>query len=253
MLKLACEDFCELSIKMVKIFPVISTLLSVLSLVLLAIGAATNKWVVMDKTNRELNPTLVNSKLGVQDRQAGVTSSTSDITYSVSHYGLWIGCHIEHKGAVSCSYIGASCFSNVCWVRKTSRSRTKTCLDSRVNSVPNCAAYQVVRAFLIIGTLAMVFGVSTQLVSLVTVNRSLAMLAGLIIFSAGFLVMIAFAVFYNEEIAKPGLREVGHIGYSLKLVAAAWPLTVFCGLLSCFAASMGLRHKEISDYSASNY
>ncbi|CDF36209.1 unnamed protein product [Chondrus crispus] len=238
---------------MVKLFPVVGTLLSIVSLVLLAVGAATNKWVVMDKTNTELNPTTVNSKLGIQDKQVGVTSSTSDITYSVSHYGLWIGCHVEHKGAVSCSYIGSRCFSNVCWIRKTSRSRTKTCLDTRVSSVPNCTAYQVIRAFVTLGALAMICGVATQLVSLLTVNRSLAMLAGLIIFLAGLFVMVAFAIFYSEEVAKSGLRGVGHIGYSLKLITAAWPLMLLCGLLSCFAASMGLRHKEISDYSASNY
>lgn len=238
---------------MVKVFPIIGALLSVTALVLLAVGAATNKWVVMDNTNKDLNPTVVNSKLGTLDKAAGVTSSTTDITYSVSHFGLWIGCHKEHKGAVSCSYIGSSCFSNVCWIRKTSQSRTKTCLDSRVRTVPNCTAYQVVRAFLLIGVLIMVFGVSTQLVSLVTVNRSLAMLAGLVIFVAGLFVMTAFAIFYSEEVARSGLRNYGHVGYSLNLVIASWPLTLLSGLISCFAASMGLRHKEVSDYSASNY
>lgn len=238
---------------MVKVFPIIGALLSVASLILVAIGSATNKWVVMDHTNKDLNPAVVNSKLGTQDKAAGVTSSTTDITYSVSHYGLWIGCHKEHKGAVSCSYIGASCYSDVCWIRKTSQSRTKTCLDSRVGPVPNCTAYQVVRAFLLIGIIILVLGVATQLVSLVTVNRSLAMLAGLVIFVAGLFVMIAFAVFYSEEVSRSGLKNHGHIGYSLNLVIASWPLTLLSGLISCFAASMGLRHKEISDYSASNY
>lgn len=238
---------------MVKVFPIIGAILSITSLILLAVGSTTNKWIVMDRANNGLNPSVVNSKLGTQDRKAGVTSSTTDITYSVSHYGLWIGCHKEHKGAVSCSYIGASCYSDVCWIRKTSRSRTKTCLDSRIKSVPKCAAYQVVRGFVVIGMIALVFGVSTQLVSLVTVNRSLAMLAGLVIFGAGVCVMIGFAIFYSEEVARSGLQKYGHRGYSLNLVIASWPLTLVSGLISCFAASMGLRHKEISDYSASNY
>jgi len=120
-------------------------------------------------------------------------------------------------------------------------------------TIKNCAAYQVVRAFTVLGILVMIFGVAIQLVSLATVNRSLAMLAGLTIFMSGILVMIAFAVFYNEELSKSGLRNIGHIGYSFNLVTASWPITLIAGLISCCAASMGLRHKEVSDYSASNY
>lgn len=239
---------------MVKLFPVFGAVLSITALVLLAVGAATNKWVVMDRANKELNPIVVNSKLGSTEKnRIGVTSSTTEITYSVSHYGLWIGCHKERKGAVSCAYIGSSCYSDVCWIRKTDRSSTKTCQDSRVASVPNCTAYQVVRAFVLIGIIIMVFGVSTQLVSLITVNRSLAMLAGLVIFVSGLFVMSAFAIFYSVEVAQSGIKSFGHLGYSLNLVIASWPLILLAGLVSCCAASMGLRHKEVSDYSASNY
>lgn len=236
-----------------KLFPVFGAAVSVTSLILLAVGAATNKWVVMDRSSKELNPAVVNAKLGTVEQKIGITSSTTDISYSVSHYGLWIGCHKERKGAVSCAYIGSSCYSNVCWIRKTSRSSTKTCLDSRVAVVVNCTAYQVVRAFVLIGILVLMFGVSMQLVSLVTVNRSLAMLGGLVIFMSGLFTMSAFAIFYSEEIARSGVRSIGHLGYSLKLVIASWPLTLLAGLISCCAASMGLRHKEVSDYSASNY
>lgn len=238
---------------MVKLFPIVGAALSITSLILLAVGSATNKWIVLDKTNSNVNPTVVNSKLGTVEQKIGITSSTTDITYSVSHYGLWIGCHKERKGAVSCAYIGASCYSNVCWIRKTSRSSTKTCLDSRVGVVPNCTAYQVVRAFILLGIMILVFGVSTQLVSLVTVNRSLAMLAGLVIFVSGLFTMSAFAIFYSEEVARSGIRNFGHFGFSLNLVIASWPVTLLAGLISCCAASMGLRHKEVSDYSASNY
>lgn len=238
---------------MVKIFPIIGAFLSVLALILLSIGVSTNQWVVLQRSNNDLNPQEVNEEIGEAETRNGVVTSAGEILYSVSHFGLWIGCHMEQKGAVSCSYIGSSCYSDVCWIRQTTLASTRTCLDRRVRPVTNCTAYQVVRAFVCMGILIMVFGVSTQLVSLVTVNRSLAMLAGLSIFTAGLFIMTAFAVFYSENWVKPGLSGIGHTGYSFTLVVVAWPLSLVSGLISCCAASMGLRHKEVSDYSASSY
>lgn len=236
-----------------KLFPIVGALISVCALVLLAIGAATNKWVVLSQGNNTFNPTVVNSKLAVQDKNLGVTSSTAEISYMASHYGLWIGCHKELKGAVSCAYIGASCFSDVCWIRKTAKSSTRTCLERRVAAVRNCVAYQVVRAFVVVGVFLAMIGTATQLVSLVTADRTLAMLAGVALFVGGIAVMTGFAVFYVEEVGKSRLLEFGRIGYSLILVIVGWPLALVAGMISCLAASMGLRHKEISDYSASNY
>lgn len=106
---------------------------------------------------------------------------------------------------------------------------------------------------MVLGVLVMVFGIATQLVSLFTVNRTLAMLGGVVLFGGGVLVMIAFAVFYSELVAKSGVLDYGRVGYSLKLVLAAWPIAMVGALVSCFAASLGIRHKEVSDYSASNY
>lgn len=236
---------------MVKLVPVIGALLSTLSLVLLAVGSATNKWVVLDHASARLNPPVTNSKPA--EEQITVLTSKSDITYNVANFGLWIGCHKEHKGAVSCSYIGLQCYSNVCWIRKTDLTSTKTCLDSRLKCIVNCTAYQVVRAFIVVGIVVLVLGVVTQLVSLTTLNRSLAMLAGLAIFVAGLFVMIGFAVFYNEQFSESGLNHIGHIGFSFNLVTASWPIALVAGFISCCSASMGLRHKEVSDYSASNY
>lgn len=236
-----------------KLFPIVGAFVSVCALILLAIGAATNRWVVLTQGNNALNPTVVNSKLAVQDKKAGVTYSNAEISYMVFHYGLWVGCHKERKGAVSCAYIGVRCYSNVCWIRKTAKSSTRTCLERKMAAVRNCIAYQVVRAFVVAGMLAVMIGIATQLVSLVTVNRTLAMLAGVTLFFGGLLVMIGFAVFYVEEVGKSGLLEFGRVGYSLILVIVGWPMVLVAGLISCFAASMGLRHKEISDYSASNY
>lgn len=236
-----------------KLFPVVGAFVSVSALILLAIGVATNRWVVLSQGNNAFNPTVVNSKLAAQDKKAGITSSTAEISYMVSHYGLWVGCHKERKGAVSCAYIGASCYSNVCWIRKTAKSSTRTCLRREMAAVRNCVAYQVVRAFVVTGMLVVMIGIATQLVSLVTVNRALAMMAGVTLFFGGLLVMIGFAVFYVEEVGKSGLLEFGRVGYSLILVIVGWPMVLVAGLVSCFAASMGLRHKEVSDFSASNY
>lgn len=119
--------------------------------------------------------------------------------------------------------------------------------------ITNCTAYQVVRAFIVMGMLILIVGVSTQVVSLITLNRAMAMLAGVIVFTAGLFVMIAFAIFYSEEMAKNGVNQIAHLGYSFNLIIATWPIALIAGLFSCCAASMGLRHKEVSDYSASNY
>lgn len=238
---------------MVKIYPIIGAVLSLASLILLAIGTSTNKWVILTESRSDLNPLVVNSKLGSLETRLGVTKSTFKITYSATHFGLWIGCHKEHKSAVSCAYIGSKCFSNVCWVRQALHSRRKTCLDSRFVPVSNCVAFQFVRAFIVMGMILLLFGVCTQCVSLITVKRSLAMLAGLVVFAAGLCVMIGFAIFYSEGWLKSGLAAIGHRGYSFTLIIISWPLALVGGITSCFAASMGLRHKEVSDYSASNY
>lgn len=238
---------------MVKLYPIVGAVLSLTALIILSVGASTNRWIVVDHTEDDLNPIVVNSELGEPEARLGMTSYTSKISYSVSHFGLWISCHREHKGAVSCSFIRSSCKSNVCWIRVTSVSRTMTCLDKRVKTISGCALFQVVRLFIVVGGLLLILGVCTQVVSLILVKRSLAMLAGLVLFAATICVIIGFAIFYSELFLKNGLSDIAHRGYSLTLIIITFPMTLVGALISCFAASMGLRHKEVSDYSASNY
>lgn len=238
---------------MLKVYPIIGAVLSFTALILLGIGASTSKWVVLSQTQADVNPTVINSKLGTLQDKLGTTSSTVRITYSVSHFGLWMGCHKEHKGAVSCAFIKPSCKSNVCWIRKTPSSSDKTCLETRLAPIVHCVSFQVVRVFVLLGLLLMVCGVCTQLVSLLMVKRSLAMLGGLILFTSGLFVMTAFAIFYRNGWADSALGGIARRGYSYNLVTACWPLAIIAGLLSCFAASMGLRHKDVSDITASNY
>ncbi|PXF45414.1 hypothetical protein BWQ96_04829 [Gracilariopsis chorda] len=238
---------------MVKLYPIVGAFLSLVSLVLLAVGVATNSWIVLDQIDGRLNPRMINTKLSAAELRVGLPNDLTKITYSVSTVGLWIGCHKEHKGAVTCAYVGFRCFSDVCWIRKTTASTSRTCLEQSIQSIVNCTAYQAVRGLLILALLALVIGLSIQVVSLVSINRSLAMLAGVILFVAGLLTMTAFAVFYSENWAKTSLSSIGHLGYSFKLVIASWPICLFAAVLSCVAASMGLRHKDVSDYSASNY
>lgn len=239
---------------MVKVYPIVGAVISLVALVILAIGASTNKWVILQQTRDDINPILVNSKLGSpQSRNIGITSSTSDISYSVSHFGLWFGCHREHRGALSCSFIGAKCYSNVCWVRQTTIDRAITCLNRRVAPVRNCVAYQFIRLFIVIATVLLLLGVCAQFVSVIAIKRSLAMLAGLVVFVSGLFVLVAFGIFYSEEYLKGSLPTIGHIGWSFILVIVSGPVALIGGIISCVAASMGLRHKDVSDYSASNY
>lgn len=239
---------------MAKVYPVVGAVISLVALIVLAIGASTNKWIVLDQTQEDMNPIVVNSKLGTpQSRRIGVTSSTADISYSVAHFGLWFGCHKEHRGALSCSFIRAKCFSNVCWVRQTTVDRTITCMDERVAPVRNCIAYQFVRLFVVIATVLLLLGVCTQFVSVIAIKRSLAMLAGFIVFASGLFVLMAFGIFFSEEWIQGRLTSIGRIGWSFILFIVSGPLAMLGGITSCIAARQGLRHKEYSEYSASNY
>lgn len=242
---------------MVKIYPVVGALFSLSALILLSIGASTNRWVSVHQTDKSLNPTIINSKLGQRETpKLGVTLGTAQISYTVWQFGLWVSCYKEHKGAVSCSYVGGGftkCSSNVCWIRITSVSRTTTCKDDPVYPIKKCGLFQFVRIVIVLGLVLLLFGCCAQVVSLITVKRSLAMLAGIVVFISALLIVVGFAVFYTEIWIKSGLANISTRGYSLFLVIISFPLALVGGVISCFAASMGLRHKEVSDYSASNY
>lgn len=235
---------------MVKLYPIVGAFLSFLALILLAVGVSTNQWVVLKRVDPNLNPTMTNAHTGSVETRAGKVSGLAEINYAVSHVGLWIACTKEHKGAVSCSYVGTKCNASICWIRRTTISSDKVCQRDDIKPITTCGAYIATRAIVLIGLILLTIGVATQLVSLLTVDRSRAMMAGLLIFIAGLCVMTSFAVFYHHERM---IGSVGHFGYSFKLVIATWPICLCSGVLSCCAASMGLRHKEVSDYSASNY
>lgn len=240
---------------MARFLPLAGAFTSVVALILFSVGLSTNNWVSFDKSDPKLNPTIVNSKLDIGGGllRQDITDSTRHIEYALANYGLWIGCYREHKGAVSCAFVRASCRADTCWIRRTPTSRTKTCQDSPVVPITSCTAYNAVRVLLGIATLVVIVGVSAQLVSVVTLSRTLAMLAGIIVFTGGLLMMTGFAVFYSEEMARNGVRSIAHIGWSLILVVVSWPATLLAGILSCCAASTGMKRKEVSDYSGSNY
>ena len=235
---------------MVKVYPVVGAILSFIALVLLTVGAFSNHWMVLKQSDESLNPTLVNAKTSSVETRTGTVSGLAEIKYVVSHLGLWIACLKEHKSAVSCSFIRTSCSSNVCWIRRTTVASDKVCKDDDIAPINTCLSYNFVRAFMVIATILLIFGTAFQIVSLLHVNRRLAMIAGLMVFIAGLVTMVGFAIFTSNQRV---IRSIGHYGFSYKLVVASWPIALCGGLLSCLAASMGLRHKEVSDYSASNY
>lgn len=238
---------------MAKALPYLGGAVSIVSLVLFAVAIATNHWVVLHGTNKNLNPPLVNSQLesGVNALQVGVTDSTRHIEYVAAYYGLWIACFREHKGALSCGFLGTGCSAGVCWTRKTEDDSQRTCQQSQVFALTGCFAFQVARLLFLVAALLMIVGVATQIVSIANTNRTLAMLSGIIIFLAGLISMTGFAVMYSEELAKNDVRTIGKIGWSFWLMIASWPLALLAGLISCFMASVGLKYKEVSDYSAS--
>lgn len=191
--------------------PVCGGILSFVALIILAVGMATDHWVdFTDKKSSSLNTYIVNNNLQQASARSGLSSLnqvandlTTNIQYNMKHYGLWIGCYQERfNGTTSCAYIGSKCYTDVCWIRKTPGDVKETCKDTKVGPLPNCTAYQFVRAFVVMGIILMVAGTSTQLVSLMTYNRSLAAVAGVVVFAAGILVLLGFSVFYGQEYAR---------------------------------------------------
>jgi peptidoglycan/LPS O-acetylase OafA/YrhL len=198
---------------------VCSAFLAFLALIFLAIAMATNYWYIFDKRiasnpSAALNPLRENTKL------PGTT-----ITYDVDHFGLWLGCHKERTfgGKLSCAYIGSKCYSNVCWIRNMNKADT-TCLNSRVAPIRLCAAYQVTRAFTIIGALALILGVSMLIVSNCLASKPLSASGGLITGIAALALMVAFAVFFSNVFKSGPLDPLGNIGWSFVLFLIAWPL-----------------------------
>jgi uncharacterized membrane protein len=198
-----------------RVVPACGGFLSFVALILLAVGMATDHWVDFELgKSSPLNPTIVNDKLVKKMdtrspfKLSAAVDFTTNIEYNVRHYGLWIGCYMERSSKVnSCAYIGSKCYTNVCWVRKSASSRTETCKDTRMQPLANCGAYQVTRAFICLAILFMVLGTSTQLVSLMTYNRTLAAVAGVVVVIASVLAMMGFSIFYGEEFAKSGVSS----------------------------------------------
>jgi PMP-22/EMP/MP20/Claudin tight junction len=196
-----------------RLIPICGGILSSVALILLAVGMATDHWIDFElHKSSPLNPTILNNDLrtkilarsGAKARKT--LDSTTNIEYNVRHYGLWIGCFIERSNSTaSCAYIGSKCFTDVCWIRKSAESRTETCKDSRMTPLTNCTAYQFTRAFICMAIILMVLGTSTQLVSLMTYNRTLAAVSGVVIVAAGVIAMMGFSIFYGEEFAKNGI------------------------------------------------
>lgn len=198
-----------------RVVPACGGVLSFVALILLAVGMATDHWIDFQlQSSTIMNPTIVNDQLaqGAVARSNGELRNSFDVTtnieYNVKHYGLWIGCFVEKSNSTrSCTYIGSKCYTDVCWVRKTSNTRASTCKDTRMAPVKNCTAYQFTRAFICLSIIFMVFGTSLQIVSLLTYNRSLAAVAGVVVVMAGVFAMMGFSIFYGEEYAQDGIRD----------------------------------------------
>lgn len=236
-----------------RLIPLLGGILSCVSLIVLAVGMATDHWLdFYDSTS--LNPNILNDALKQRVRSGTISDFTTEIVYNVKHYGIWVGCYEERSNATrSCAFVRFRCQTNVCWIRQSLGTRQETCKDTRMKPVTNCTAFQFVRAFICVGIFFLVIGAASQLVSLLTNNRTLAAVAGVIIFFSGLVAMAGFAIFYIEEFVKNGVRHIAKIGYSLLLVIIAWPLTLVAGVLSCCAASIGIQKHEKSDYSSSNF
>lgn len=219
------------SIKLaMRCIPITGGVLSFLALILLAVGMATDHWVdFLEGKSSPMNKFVTNNNLVKLNTRSGLSAlnqvssdRTTNIEYNLKHYGLWIGCYQERSNmTTSCAYIGSKCYTDVCWIRQSVDNRQETCKDSKVGPLPNCTAYQFVRAFIIMGIILMVAGTSTQLVSLMTFNRALAAVAGVVVFAAGILVLLGFSIFYGQEYAKKDI-EGGKKDNCILLRTSCW-------------------------------
>lgn len=216
----------------------VAAVLSFASLVLLAIAMATNYWVRFDDTDTDviqaLNPITTNSEFD------GLI-----LRYRLEYFGLWIGCHNEiEKRKISCGYIGASCYSNVCWIRN-GRDDDRACEDARVKPVTSCASYQATRAMVIIGTLFLIAGSAITVVCVFVGASNLISTGALATFLGGLFVMIGFAVFY-DNIFRP-IDDIASIGWSFILLIVSWPLAVLAAILAFLSPMLGSKEEEEYD------
>lgn len=240
-------------LRAMRLIPLVGGLLSCSSLILLAVGMATDHWLNFFG-GTSLNPTILNDALKQQVRSGTISDFTTQIEYNVKHFGLWVGCYEERSNATrSCAFVRLRCQTNVCWIRDSVDTRQETCKDTKMTPLTNCSAFQVVRAVICFGIFILVLGTASQIVSLLTNNRTLAAVAGMVIFLAGLIAMAGFSIFYSEEYIQNGVKSIANVGYSLLLVAIAWPLALLAGILSCCAASLGIHKYAKSDYSSSNF
>ncbi|OSX68922.1 hypothetical protein BU14_2088s0002 [Porphyra umbilicalis] len=224
---------------MVNFVTLVSAILSIIALVLAAVGMATNHWIDVTEPRstatsaREANPVVTNTKL------PGLT-----VSYNVHHYGLWVGCHVERSFGEqrSCAYIGNRCYSDVCWIRN---DRDTTCLDAKVTLVDqSCTSYQFTRVLVCLGMILLVMGTSLLVVaSCVTSGRVAASGSGLTLLSS-LLLCIAFVVFYVKEYAGvDGASDWAKLGWSFVLLIISWPVAAVAAIVGALGAVM-VRDKD---------
>lgn len=194
---------------------------------------ATNFWVEFDDEidNEAQNPIVTNTGF-----------SGLILRYKLDHFGLWIGCHLETSfKKTSCGYIGASCFSDICWIRN-GQEDSKECKDSRVKPVTSCPSYQATRAMVIIGTIFLIAGSAILVVGVFVSARNLLSSGALATFLGGLFVMIGFAVFY-DNIFRP-IDAVASIGWSFVLLIVSWPLAIIAGVFGIISLMTGSKEQE---------
>lgn len=239
---------------MAEAYSVIGVFISAGALTFLVVGASTNQWAILSGTGSDFNPSIVyfHSKSIGQFHPGNATSQTS-LSYTVSHFGLWLSCHVESRGAHSCAFVSAKCYSNVCWSYQTEPKRSHTCLNRRVAPIQICIAYQLVRLFIVVALLFTFLGVCVQVTSVFIAKRSPALLAGIIMIASGVFDLVAVGIFYREECSKPPFPSAARIGWSFYLVIASAPTALIGGIVSCFSACTILRAKEVPGFNVDKH
>lgn len=225
-------------------------LLALVSHVLVAVALATNWWLTFRPASAVVLPAGAAAANGSREHPLNPLRNDSglgdiELRYRAAHLGVWVACfrELDFGEKTACGFIDAKCDANVCWVRN---GKERTCARNRVAALGGkCLAFQVVRAFAVVGTFCSVIGTVFLFVALCALEWEFERSGAVCTISAGMFLMVTFAVFLGAVVNAGGVRPVAFPSWSYALCVAAWVIALVAGAVAC-AATAGPRDDKAS-------
>lgn len=239
-------------------------LLALASTVLVAVALATNWWLIfVDKRDTRVTPSgdVLNAHPKNPVREdPGLTDL---VRYRADHIGVWVACFNDTSFAqVSCGLIDGGCRANICWknvetsdagANVTAAATQRTCMKKKVAPLAGkCAAFQAVRALSVIGAFLSIAGSVFLLATLCAFKKAFGGSGSACTLLGALAMMIAFAVFLGAVFNAGGLSTVAKLGWSYKLLIAAWVIGILSAILASAGTAAGDSGKKGGDTSSSS-